>query len=116
MKPECVAFDSWYAELENLQHICRLEWRFLTRLKSNRVVNPDKSGHIDAQAPDQRVDRTIFVWILMFLRKFSDDLDVLQNLHSYTENSCFPCSHASGLRKTLHWLGLYGDFGICNSL
>lgn len=49
----------------------------------------------DARAPDQRVDQAIFARILKFLRKFSDDLDALKNLHSYTELSCFPCSYAS---------------------
>lgn len=42
--PECVAFDSWYAGLDNLKFIRGLEWHFLTRLKANRQVNPDQSG------------------------------------------------------------------------
>jgi putative transposase len=42
--PNLVCFDSWYAALENLK-LCRaLGWHFLTRLKSNRKVNPDKEG------------------------------------------------------------------------
>lgn len=42
--PEMVCFDSWYASWENLK-LCRaLDWHFLTRLKRNRLVNPDKTG------------------------------------------------------------------------
>ncbi|MGF1581642.1 MAG: transposase [Gemmataceae bacterium] len=41
--PECVVFDSWYSSLENLKHIRRLGWRWVTSLKSNRKVNPDKT-------------------------------------------------------------------------
>jgi putative transposase len=43
-EPQLVCFDSWYSALENLK-LCRaLGWYFLTRLKSNRKVNPDKEG------------------------------------------------------------------------
>ena len=43
-RPECVAFDGWYASLENLKLVRSFGWHFLTRLKSNRLVNPDGSG------------------------------------------------------------------------
>ena len=39
--PECVIFDSWYASIENLKLIRSMEWHWFTRLKSNRLVNPD---------------------------------------------------------------------------
>lgn len=42
--PEIVCFDSWYASSENLKLCCGLGWHFLTRLKSNRLVNPDRTG------------------------------------------------------------------------
>ncbi len=42
-KPECVGFDSWYSSLENLKYIRKLGWIWLTRLKSNRLVNPDNT-------------------------------------------------------------------------
>lgn len=38
LKPKYVLFDTWYASLENLKHIRTLEWKFLTRFKSNRLV------------------------------------------------------------------------------
>lgn len=42
--PEAVAFDSWYASLENLKAIRGYGWRWLTRLKANRNVNLDRRG------------------------------------------------------------------------
>lgn len=51
LRPDYVAFDSWYAGLENLkhirQHIRQQKMHFLTRLKSNRAVNPDRSGLVE---------------------------------------------------------------------
>lgn len=44
--PEMVCFDSWYASIENLKLVRRNEWHFLTRLKSNRQVNPDNTGNV----------------------------------------------------------------------
>lgn len=43
--PECVAFDSWFSALDNLKLIDSYGWRWLTRLKSNRLVNPDRTGN-----------------------------------------------------------------------
>ncbi|MER2582337.1 MAG: transposase [Candidatus Competibacter sp.] len=42
--PECVLFDSWYSSLENLKQIRDWGWIWLTRLKANRLVNPDRTG------------------------------------------------------------------------
>jgi hypothetical protein len=42
--PACVAFDSWYSGLEDLKLIRSFGWIWLTRLKSNRRVNPDREG------------------------------------------------------------------------
>jgi IS4 transposase len=44
--PEYVLMDSWYAGLENLKQIRDFGWLFLTRLKGNRLVNPDGRGHV----------------------------------------------------------------------
>jgi putative transposase len=43
-KPPIVLFDGWYASLENLKHLRALGWGWLTRLKSNRLVNKDRQG------------------------------------------------------------------------
>lgn len=39
--PRYVCMDSWYSSLENLKFIRALNWQWLTRLKENRLVNPD---------------------------------------------------------------------------
>ena len=43
-EPECVVFDSWYSSLANLKQIRNYNWFWLTRIKSNRKVNPNKKG------------------------------------------------------------------------
>jgi putative transposase len=43
-KPRCVAFDGWYSSLENLTPVRACGWTWLTRLKSNRLVNLDRQG------------------------------------------------------------------------
>jgi hypothetical protein len=43
--PELVAFDSWYASLDNLKLVRRHEWDWLTQLPSNRQVGIDRSGN-----------------------------------------------------------------------
>jgi putative transposase len=43
-EPRYVLFDSWYSSLENLKVIRDYGWRWLCRLKSNRLVNPDKKS------------------------------------------------------------------------
>jgi len=39
--PSAVVFDSWYSSLKNLKLIKDLGWTWLTRMKSNRQINPD---------------------------------------------------------------------------
>ena len=45
-KPEYVKFDVWYARVKNLKVIRENQWQFLTRIKSNRLVNPDNTKNI----------------------------------------------------------------------
>ena len=42
--PECVLFDTWYSGLANLKRCRDNKWRWLTRFRSNRRVNPDRTG------------------------------------------------------------------------
>ena len=42
--PALVCFDSWYGSIENLKLVRSLGWHFLTRLKSNRQINLNRSG------------------------------------------------------------------------
>ena len=43
--PACVLFDSWYSSLDNLKTIRNLGWFWLTQLKANRLVDPDRRGN-----------------------------------------------------------------------
>ena len=55
-EPEYVVFDSWYSGLDNLKKIRSCEWHFFTRLKSNRLVNPDdtKNRNVrDVEIPEE---------------------------------------------------------------
>ncbi len=45
-KPKYVMFDIWYASVKNLKAIRKKQWHFLTRLKSNRLVNPDNTKNM----------------------------------------------------------------------
>jgi DDE superfamily endonuclease len=44
-RPRLVAFDGWYSSLENLKTVRGFGWHWLTRLTSNRLVNPDRTGN-----------------------------------------------------------------------
>jgi len=43
--PQCVVFDSWYSSLKNLKTIRSYHRRWLTQLKSNRLVSIDNQGN-----------------------------------------------------------------------
>ena len=51
-KPKYVMFDIWYASVKNLKAIRKKQWHFLTRLKSNRLVNPDNTKNIRLETVD----------------------------------------------------------------
>ena len=57
-QPERVAFDSWYSSLDNLKLIRSYGWSWLTRLRSNRQVNPDGSGNVAVGSIDVGPDGT----------------------------------------------------------
>jgi hypothetical protein len=48
-EPSLILFDSWYASVDNLKIIRRYGWHWLTRLKKNRLVNPDDTKNIQIQ-------------------------------------------------------------------
>ena len=50
--PEAVLSDSRYSGLDNLKLIRALGWIWLTRLKNNRLINPDRSGNIPVSRAD----------------------------------------------------------------
>ena len=51
-QPRVVLFDSWYASIENLKTLRKFGWHWLTRLKKNRLVNPDKTGNVPIEVVD----------------------------------------------------------------
>jgi len=48
-KPKYVVFDIWYASIKNLKAIEKKKWHFLTRLKSNRLVNPYNTENMNLE-------------------------------------------------------------------
>lgn len=45
LAPSCVAFDCWFSGLDNLKAVREQGWVFLTQVRSNRRVNPDRTGN-----------------------------------------------------------------------
>ena len=45
-RPEFVLFDTWYSSIKNLKAIRAKRLHWLTGLKKNRLVNPDKTGNV----------------------------------------------------------------------
>jgi len=63
--PEMVCFDSWYSALDNLKLVRGLGWYFLTRLKSNRQVNPQGKG-LKAISEIEIAQEGTLVWLKGF--------------------------------------------------
>ena len=51
-EPKYIMFDIWYASIKNLKAIKKKQWHFLTRLKSNRLANPDNTKNIPLETID----------------------------------------------------------------
>lgn len=45
LAPRCVVFDAWYSGKENLEAVRACGWHFLTQVRCNRRVNPDRTGN-----------------------------------------------------------------------
>ena len=61
-EPECVLFDGWYSSLDNLKTLRTLGWPWLTRLKANRRVNPDRRGYAPSVSVRSRRPARWFIW------------------------------------------------------
>lgn len=60
IKARNIAFDSWYASVDNLKMIHRSGWTFYTSLKSSRKVNIDKQiGYQDVSEIEWRKEELI---------------------------------------------------------
>ena len=78
--PSYVLFDSWYSGLDNLKAVRGYRWHWLTRLKSNRLVNPDREGNkpiseVDVQAGGRVVHLKGYGMVKVF-RAVATDGDV----------------------------------------
>jgi len=70
-RPKVVLFDGWYASLENLKAIRGYEWQWLTRLKSNRLVNPDDTENVPLETVTiPREGRVVHLMGYGFVRVF----------------------------------------------
>jgi putative transposase len=79
--PRYVLFDSWYSSsLDNLKHIREFGWRWLARLKENRMVNPDGKGNVPIGSvqvpPEGRVVHLRGYGFVRVFRTVSRDGDV----------------------------------------
>ncbi len=63
--PRMVCFDSWYSSIDNLKLVRGLGLHFLTRLKANRQVNPDREG-LQAISSIEIPDAGRVVWLKGF--------------------------------------------------
>lgn len=64
--PKYVLMDSWYSGLPNLKNIRDKNWHFITMLKSNRIVSPNKGTSLaiqDLELADKQVRE---VWLKGF--------------------------------------------------
>ena len=62
-EPRVVAFDGWYASLDNLKLLRELGWAWLTRLKANRLVNQDRRGRRPLSRTEISASGTV-VWLV----------------------------------------------------
>ena len=71
LQPTLVAFDSWYASLDNLKRVHQLGWHWLTHLKSKRLADLDGAGNraisaIIIPGHGRRVHLKGYGWIIVF--------------------------------------------------
>ena len=129
--PEYVLMDSWYSGVENLKAIRAVGWHFLTRLKSNRLVNADGKGNVPLSTVEIGVEgRVVHLKAFGFVRVFrtvspngdaeywaTDDLEMTEAQRASLERlgwgieeyhrglkQCCGVERAQ-VRKALAWLG-----------
>ena len=57
--PRCVVFDAWYSGKENLKAVRACGWHFLTQVRCNRRVNPDRTGNRPIEQCDSAATGTV---------------------------------------------------------
>lgn len=61
--PRYVLMDAWYGSIENLAHIRKLNWHFMTNLKSNRQVSIVKNVYVAVSDLDFSDEQAKKVWL-----------------------------------------------------
>jgi putative transposase len=59
LAPACVCFDCWFSGLDNLKAVRGHGWTFLTQVRCNRRVNPDRTGNRPIEACDIAASGTV---------------------------------------------------------
>ena len=61
--PTYVLMDAWYGSVENLKYIRKLDWHFMTNLKSNRQVSIEKNAYMPVSDLDFSAEQPKKVWL-----------------------------------------------------
>jgi hypothetical protein len=61
--PLYVLMDAWYGSIENLKHIRKQDWHFMTNLKSNRQVSLEKNIYVSVSDLDFADEQAKKVWL-----------------------------------------------------
>jgi len=70
-QPACVLFDSWYGSLANLKQIRDMNWIWLTQLKANRLVSPERGQRVAVSTlPPQPEGRVVHLQGYGMIRLF----------------------------------------------
>lgn len=73
-EPEYVLFDTWYSARENLKAVRAYGWKWVTRLRYDRNVNPDGTGNRQvAQCPIPAEGARVHLMGYGFIRVFRID-------------------------------------------
>jgi putative transposase len=79
-EPDFVLFDSWYSGIDNLKALRKLKWHWLTRLKKNRLVNPDDVENVPIEEveipPEGRIVHLKAYGFIKVFKIVSNDGDV----------------------------------------
>lgn len=61
--PKCILMDAWYGSVGNLKHIRKLNWHFMTNLKSNRQISIVKGVYMPVSDLDFTNKQAKKVWL-----------------------------------------------------
>lgn len=115
LAPDLVAFDSWYASLANLKQVCDLGWHWLTQLKSDRLVDPDRSGNRPIRGFSLVIQAVACMWQKQERHPLKQKrLHALYLLASGQATERQQVASLLGVSRNSvgHWLDAYADGGL----